>query len=200
MSGARHGGDDRLPAADGRRARSSRSLPIRAIRIVSLTITEGGYFIDPALRQVRSREPGIVADAKNPDAPEDGVRPDPCRADAPARRRHRAVHGDVLRQHPAQRPCHLDAVVGLAGRRTTRFAGWVRDNVAFPNAMVDRITPATTDRERAITRDEFGIEDDWPVFCEPFMQWVLEDISLPAARRWKRSACSSSTMSRPSSR
>ena len=41
--------------------------------------------------------------------------------------------------------------------------------------MVDRITPATTDRERAILAKEFGVEDNWPVFCEPFMQWVLED-------------------------
>ena len=51
----------------------------------------------------------------------------------------------------------------------------MRDNVAFPNGMVDRITPATTDRERGDPRDEFGIEDNWPVFCEDFMQWVLED-------------------------
>jgi mannitol 2-dehydrogenase len=47
--------------------------------------------------------------------------------------------------------------------------------------MVDRITPATTDRERAILADKFGVEDDWPVFCEPFRQWVLED-NFPAGR------------------
>ena len=41
--------------------------------------------------------------------------------------------------------------------------------------MVDRITPATTDRERDLLRSEFGVEDNWPVFCEPFRQWVLED-------------------------
>ena len=45
----------------------------------------------------------------------------------------------------------------------------------FPNSMVDRITPATTDRERATLRDKFGLEDNWPVFCEEFRQWVLED-------------------------
>ncbi|TIP67376.1 MAG: mannitol dehydrogenase family protein, partial [Mesorhizobium sp.] len=52
---------------------------------------------------------------------------------------------------------------------------WVSGNVAFPNGMVDRITPATTDREREILSSEFGLEDNWPVFCEPFKQWVLED-------------------------
>ena len=68
-----------------------------------------------------------------------------------------------------------DAVVGLAELVEKELADWVRSNVAFPNAMVDRITPATTDRERAILVEEFGVEDGWPVFCEPFMQWVLED-------------------------
>ena len=61
------------------------------------------------------------------------------------------------------------------------LAGLVRDTVAFPNAMVDRIAPATSDRERKITRDDFGIEDAWPVFCEDFIQWVVED-SFPAGR------------------
>ena len=60
-------------------------------------------------------------------------------------------------------------------------AHWVKANVAFPNGMVDRITPATTDRERQISNDEFGVEDNWPVFGEPFKQWVLED-NFPAGR------------------
>ena len=47
--------------------------------------------------------------------------------------------------------------------------------------MVDRITPATTDRERAILRDKCGLEDNWPVFCEEFRQWVVED-KFPAGR------------------
>ena len=60
----------------------------------------------------------------------------------------------------------------------------------FPTAMVDRITPATTDRERAILRDNYGVEDNWPVFCEEFRQWVLEDKfpAGPAGAR-DRSAC-----------
>ena len=74
-----------------------------------------------------------------------------------------------------------DAVVGLAApdRRGARRLG--REHVAFPNGMVDRITPATTERERRSSSDEFGIEDNWPVFCEQFKQWVLED-HFPAGR------------------
>ena len=74
-----------------------------------------------------------------------------------------------------------DAVAGLAAAQDAGFASWVRDTVAFPNAMVDRIAPATSDRERKITRDDFGIEDAWPVFCEDFIQWVVED-SFTAGR------------------
>ncbi len=68
-----------------------------------------------------------------------------------------------------------DGVIGLARLIDEDLANWVSDNVAFPNGMVDRITPATTDRERGILAKEFGLEDNWPVFCEPFKQWVLED-------------------------
>ena len=51
----------------------------------------------------------------------------------------------------------------------------VAEGLAFPNGMVDRITPATGDRERKLIADAFGIDDKWPVFCEGFKQWVLED-------------------------
>ncbi|RUV29932.1 mannitol dehydrogenase family protein, partial [Mesorhizobium sp. M7A.F.Ca.MR.148.00.0.0] len=68
-----------------------------------------------------------------------------------------------------------DGVIGLARLIDEDLANWVSEKVAFPNGMVDRITPATTDRERGILAKEFGLEDNWPVFCEPFRQWVLED-------------------------
>ena len=71
-----------------------------AIRIVSLTITEGGYFIDPASGKFNPTHPDIVADAAEPGRAEDRVRPDPRRADAAPRGGHRALHGHVLRQHP----------------------------------------------------------------------------------------------------
>ena len=63
----------------------------------------------------------------------------------------------------------------------SELASWVKANVAFPNAMVDRITPATSDRERRMTADMFGIEDSCPVFCEEFKQWVIED-NFPQGR------------------
>ena len=52
---------------------------------------------------------------------------------------------------------------------------WVEHEVRFPDSMVDRITPVTTDADRAEIRERFGIDDRWPVVCEPFTQWVLQD-------------------------
>jgi mannitol 2-dehydrogenase len=72
-------------------------------------------------------------------------------------------------------------VVGLAQLIDPALARWVEGNVAFPNGMVDRITPATSSREKALLAEQFGIEDNWPVFCESFRQWVLED-NFPAGR------------------
>ena len=67
------------------------------------------------------------------------------------------------------------AVAGLAEIADPELAQWIRANVAFPNSMVDRITPVTSDSERERLRTEFGVEDRWPVFCEDFRQWVIED-------------------------
>jgi mannitol 2-dehydrogenase len=66
------------------------------------------------------------------------------------------------------------AVTGLARLSDPALADWIAANVAFPNGMVDRITPATGPRERALAA-EFGLADPVPVTCEPFRQWVVED-------------------------
>jgi mannitol 2-dehydrogenase len=74
-----------------------------------------------------------------------------------------------------------NAVVGLARLSDPALADWISGNVAFPNGMVDRITPATGPREREMAA-AFGLgEDPVPVTCEPFRQWVLED-NFPSGR------------------
>ena len=62
--------------------------------------------------------------------------------------------------------------------------------------MVDRITPQTTDSDRQLVRAEFGIDDAWPVMCEPFKQWIIEDEFCAAAPHGSRSGRSLSPMSR----
>ena len=76
----------------------------------------------------------------------------------------------------------------------------MEDNVEFPNSMVDRITPVTTDNDREELSERFGIEDAWPVIAEPFSQWVLEDRFVSGRPPLERLAFSSFlTSSRTSS-
>jgi mannitol 2-dehydrogenase len=63
----------------------------------------------------------------------------------------------------------------FARLRDAALGAWVESQVHFPDSMVDRITPATTDEDRALVTERFGIADGWPVVCEPFTQWVLVD-------------------------
>jgi mannitol 2-dehydrogenase len=67
------------------------------------------------------------------------------------------------------------AVVGFAAQRSAELAQWIEHNVAFPSTMVDRITPKTTDAEKALVAQDFGVIDRWPVIAEPFRQWIVED-------------------------
>jgi mannitol 2-dehydrogenase len=151
-----------------------------AIRIVSMTITEGGYFID-ASGQFNPAHPAIAEDGQNPEAPKTvfglilaGLK----------LRRERGIPPFTIMSCdniPGNGEVTENAVVGLAKLFDPDFARWIHQNVAFPNSMVDRITPATGQREIDILRNDFGIEDNWPVFCEGFKQWVMED-KFPAGR------------------
>ncbi|WP_332719529.1 mannitol dehydrogenase family protein [Pelagibacterium mangrovi] len=150
------------------------------IRIVSLTITEGGYYLD-AHGHFNSAHPEIVADAAAPEAPRTvfGL----ILAGLKARREKGIAPFTVMccDNIPHNGVVTMNAVAGLADLIDPELAGWVRAEVAFPNGMVDRITPATSDREREFVASQYGIADGWPVFCETFKQWVLED-NFPAGR------------------
>ncbi len=144
------------------------------IRIVSLTITEGGYFLDAAGAFDPSHT-AIQADAATPDDPQTvfGM----ILAALRTRREAGTPPFTIMccDNIPHNGTVTRATLTGLARLSDPAFADWISASVAFPNSMVDRITPATGDRERAIVAEEYGIEDGWPVFCEDFTQWVLED-------------------------
>lgn len=152
-----------------------------AIRIVSLTITEGGYFINPASGVFDPTHPAIVADSENPSDPKTvfGL----IIAGLKARKDKGLIPFTVMScdNIPGNGEVTHAAVSGLARLSDPELAEWIERNVAFPNGMVDRITPATGSREVGIAADDYGIDDNWPVFCEEFKQWVLED-HFPAGR------------------
>ncbi|UXA09533.1 mannitol dehydrogenase family protein [Mycobacterium sp. SMC-2] len=128
-------------------------LAAASTRIISLTITEGGY--------------------RDPDGPAFALI-----TEALARRRDRGIpaptivscdnienNGEVARR----------AVLASAEHADPELAGWVAVHARFPSSMVDRITPATTLEMAAEVRSDFGVNDRWPVVAEPFSAWVLED-------------------------
>ncbi len=152
-----------------------------AIRIVSLTVTEGGYFIDAETGSFDTGAPEIVADAANPQGPTTAF--GAIVAALKARRAAGTPPFTVMSCDNLPGNGHVTeaAVVGTARLSDPALADWIAANVAFPNGMVDRITPATGPRERAIAAG-FGLaEDPIPVTCEPFRQWVLED-RFPSGR------------------
>jgi len=151
------------------------------IRIVSLTVTEGGYYISPATQRFDPQHPDMVYDSRNADAPKTAF--GLIAAGLKRRRAAGAPPFTVMSCDNIPGNGHVteNAVAGLAEVYDAELGRWIRANVAFPNSMVDRITPATTDRERAILRDSYDLEDNWPVFCEEFRQWVVED-EFPSGR------------------
>jgi len=164
---------DYLPIEEGNGA-LIRAMADPAIRIVGLTVTESGYYIDPVSKGFDAIHADIVHDAANPDTPRTAFG-----AIVAALRLRRDAgqgpftglscdnlqgNGDILRQ----------AVVSLARMSDPALADWIEANGSFPNSMVDCIAPATGPAEIAQAR-EFGVNDAAPVTHEAFRQWVIED-------------------------
>ncbi|AXY41040.1 mannitol dehydrogenase family protein [Halomonas sp. JS92-SW72] len=155
------------------------------IRIVSLTITEGGYFLDTATGRFDASHPRIRADAAAPSAPRTlfGML-----VKALAERRARGLGPFTVLSCdnlPGNGNITRHIVVGLAELIDPDLADWIRREVTFPNSMVDCITPRTTARERELVSRRFGIRDAAPVVCEPFRQWVVEDRFCAGRPRWE---------------
>jgi mannitol 2-dehydrogenase len=150
-------------------------LAAETTRIVSLTITEGGYNLDDVTGEFDASNPDVLGDL-DPTAP-----PRTTFAfvvEALRRRRDRGLPPfTVMSCDNLQGNGTLarTAFTSFARLRDPGLGDWVEREVAFPNSMVDRITPATTDGDRRALDERFGIADRWPVVCEPYTQWVLED-------------------------
>lgn len=144
------------------------------VKLVSLTITEGGYNLDPNTGEFVADNPDVQHDLANPQQPklvfgyllaalkqrrDAGIAPFTLMSCDNIQH-----NGDVLKA----------MLLAYATLSDQALAQWIEQHVSFPNSMVDRITPATV----AADIDELaqaGVEDQWPVVCEPFHQWVIED-------------------------
>ena len=156
-----------------------------AIRIVSLTVTEVGYCLNSATKQLDPAHPNVVHDLAHPEQPRGAIG---VIVEALQRRRALGLpaftalscdniqhNGNVLSR----------AVLALARLRDPYLAEWIATNARFPNTMVDRITPMTTPESVGYLAEQFGVEDRWPVFCEKFTQWVIEDEFVSDRPAWE---------------
>ncbi|MEM9047515.1 MAG: mannitol dehydrogenase family protein [Pseudomonadota bacterium] len=155
------------------------------IRIVALTVTEGGYYRDPATQALDAAHPDMRHDAAHPDRPRSAFG-----AMIAALKRRRANgagpftamscdnlqgNGAVLRQ----------TLVSLARRSDPDLAAWIAAECSFPNSMVDCIVPATGPQTLAAVRG-LGIDDAVPVAHENYRQWVIEDAFCAGRPDWDR--------------
>lgn len=145
------------------------------VRIVSLTITEGGYNLNPVSGEFDKTNPEILSEI-NPGSPfttifgfivealrirrENGVPPFTVQSCDNIQ-----ANGDVARK----------MFTAYAELKDADLANWISKNVSFPNSMVDRITPVTSAEDIVEVSQAIGLEDKWPVVAEPFFQWVIDD-------------------------
>ena len=144
-------------------------------KIVSLTVTEGGYNFHPVTGEFDADNPAVQADLQPGAVPTTTFG---LITEALVRRRERGIAPfTIMSCDNIQGNGHVASTVftAFARLRDAELGDWVAAEVPFPNSMVDRITPGTTDDDRAQISERFGVEDAWPVVCEPFTQWVLED-------------------------
>jgi len=175
---------DYLPIEDGNSALIER-MAQPDIRIVATTVTEGGYYIDPATGGFDANHPDIIHDSQHPGTPKTAFG---AIIAALRKRRDSGVgpftglccdnlqgNGDVLRQ----------TVVSLAEMSDPELAAWIVTNCTFPNSMVDCIVPATGPKEIALAKD-LGVDDLAPVTHENFRQWVIEDNFCAGRPDWDK--------------
>lgn len=151
------------------------------IRIVSLTITEGGYSVDRLTGEFMADSPAVVADLA-PGAVPTTVFGVLCEA----LRRRRAAGTPAFTVMSCDNIQHNGDVarrmfLAFARLRDADLADWMEQQVAFPNSMVDRITPVTTSADVEAVSAALGVRDECPVVCEPFFQWVVEE-NFPTGR------------------
>lgn len=145
------------------------------IKIVSLTITEGGYSFDRVTGEFDPTTPSIAADLASKGAPVSSF--------------GYIVEGLRLRKEKGIEPFTVQScdniqengevakrmITAFAKMKDAKFGSWIEENVSFPSSMVDRITPVTLPDDVTATQKILGVVDEWPVVCEPFFQWVIED-------------------------
>ena len=151
------------------------TLAAETTRLVTLTVTPGGYHVDLETGIFAADDPAVQADLAEPSKPRSALGYVVEALDR--RRRAGRPPFTVLScdNMPAGGAVTRTAVLAFAGLRDPGLARWIETHGAFPSSMVDRITPRTTAADREMVERVYGVRDRWPVVAEDFSQWVIED-------------------------
>ncbi|UYI50072.1 fructuronate reductase [Vibrio natriegens] len=173
------------PALDGRTT-VLEALADISTSIVSLTITEKGYSIEPSSSTLDTCNPLIQQDLQSPQSPQSaiGYIVEALRLRKENQRPAFTVmscdniqsNGDVARK----------AVLGYAKLIDFALYEWIKNHVTFPNTMVDRIVPAMTPETLTYIENQLGYADPCAIACEPFRQWVIEDNFVNGRPDWNK--------------
>ena len=157
----------------------------KSIRIITLTITEGGYNMEKSTGEFILDDPTIQHDLQNPLSPKtvfgfiaEGLRRRKALGNGPIT----ILSCDNL-QHNGNTA--RKAFCTFFKAQDEELSAWVAENVTFPNSMVDRITPATRPEDIVRLNEKNGTEDKAPVYCEDFIQWVIEDNFIAGRPAWE---------------
>lgn len=167
------------------------------VAIVSLTITEKGYCVDPATGTLDLTHPRIRHDIDSPGEPHSAPG---ILVEALSRRRERGLLPFTILSCdniPDNGHVVKNAVLGMAEKRDPALAMWIREHVSFPGTMVDRIVPAATDETLDEISRALGVADPCGISCEPFIQWVIEDRFVAGRPAWETAGVQLVTDVRP---
>ncbi|MBP0903198.1 mannitol dehydrogenase family protein [Mariniflexile gromovii] len=156
------------------------------IHIISLTIAEDGYHLNEITGEFDQNHPAVAEDIKNPFYPKTVFG---YLTQAFKLRKLRGVsgctilscdniksNGDTMRQSFFSYVSNVDP----------DLLPWLIENTTFPNSMVDRITPLTQPQDIDALKQDFLIEDRWPVICGSFSSWIIEDNFLNERPQWEK--------------
>lgn len=155
------------------------------VKIITLTITEGGYNYNEATGEFNFSNPLIQFDLENPKNPKTIFG---YLTQALKLRQEKGFLGCAIQScDNIQGNGHMTKKMLLSYVKTAepRLVSWIETNVSFPNSMVDRITPATIASDISNLKETSGIDDAWPVVCEPYKQWVIEDDFIAGRPAWE---------------
>jgi mannitol 2-dehydrogenase len=154
-------------------------------KIITLTITEGGYNFDSATGEFLINEPSVQTDLKNPESPKTVFG---YLTRALKRRMDRGLKGLTIQSCdniPHNGVVLKRMLLAYVKEAEPLMTDWIEKEIAFPNSMVDRITPVTSLKDKENLKAVFSIDDACPVVCEPYIQWVIEDNYANGRPSWE---------------